>query len=114
VAARSLDGGAELVGAVAERRLRGPRRDHGGPRAMDLDADLDLALALDSWVGGGWGSGEDRRSTRRRETRCRFFNFLDLLKKCSYLCLRKLDLDKTNCFALIALTCKNKTGQNMF
>lgn len=32
VAARALDGGAELVGAVPERRRGGPRRVHGRRR----------------------------------------------------------------------------------
>ena len=68
VAARALDGGAELVGAIAERRLRGARRDHVGPPAMDLHADLDLALALAlalalGLVGGrGWGGERGRRA----------------------------------------------------
>lgn len=32
VAARALNCGAELVGTVAERRLRGARRVHGAPQ----------------------------------------------------------------------------------
>lgn len=78
MAARALDGGAELVGAVAERRLRGTRRDHGEPRAMDLDADLDLARALDLVGGRGMGFGGGAREGGRRGAD--FFNFLDLLK----------------------------------
>lgn len=46
MAACALDGGAELVGAVAERRLRGPRRDHVGSPAMGLRADLALDVGL--------------------------------------------------------------------
>jgi hypothetical protein len=67
VAARALDGGAELVGAVAERRMRGPRRVHGGrPGGGGSAARIwisPLALRLGGWEGG---SG---RSTRTRETR---------------------------------------------
>ena len=68
LAARALDGGAELVGAVAERRLRGPRRVHGGPRrwiCTRMHAALALALALGHGGCEGWGS------TRTRETSAR-------------------------------------------
>ena len=65
VAARALDGGAEVVGAVAERRLRGPRRVHGGPRrwiCTRIWISRSRSLS-DSWVGG---VGEENEGDERR------------------------------------------------
>jgi hypothetical protein len=63
VAVRALDGGAELVGAVTERRMRGPRRVHGGrPGSGGSVARIwisPLALCL-----GGWGGRWDRGGAR--------------------------------------------------
>jgi hypothetical protein len=60
VAVRALDGGVEL-GAVAERRMRGPRRVHGGrPGSGGSAARIwisPLALRLSGW--GGRGIGEE-------------------------------------------------------
>jgi len=63
LAARALDGGAELVGAVTERRLRGPRRVHGGPRRWICTwiwISISLSLSDSVAVGGrGRGAGEE-------------------------------------------------------
>ena len=62
VAARALDGGVELVGAVAERRLRGPRGVHGGRRRWIWGPGSgSRPRPPPRWVGGGGGGG---RSTR--------------------------------------------------
>jgi len=56
LAARALDGGAELVGAVAERRLRGPRRVHGGPWRW-ICTRIWISLSLSDTVGARDGGG---------------------------------------------------------
>jgi hypothetical protein len=62
VAAGALDRGAELVGPVAERRLRGPRRVHGCRRRQWIWISASVVGRVGETVGGREHAGDGKSS----------------------------------------------------